>query len=75
VASRLMPGRTATDTDWFLGNPSKYAAYMENFPLKTDTAPPNSQAEFERDIVTHYKASERGAYSVQAPQQMCKSAA
>lgn len=75
LASRLMPSRTATDTDWFLGNPSKYAAYMENWPLKVETAPPNSTAEFERDIVTQYKASARGAYAVMAPQQMVKSAA
>ncbi len=74
VSSRLMPGRTATDTDWFLGNPGRYAAYMENFPLRTETAPPNTEAEFNRDIVTQFKASERGAYSVQAPQQMAKSA-
>lgn len=75
ISSRLMPGRTATDTDWFLGNPGQYAVYMENFPLRTETAPPNSTAEFERDIVTQYKASERGAYAVIGPQQMCKSAA
>lgn len=75
ISSRLMPGRTATDTDWFLGNPNRYAVYMQNFPLRTETAPPNSEAEFNRDIVTQYKASERGAFAVLAPQQMAKSAA
>lgn len=74
VSSRLMPGRTATDTDWFLGNPERYATYMQNFPLRTETAPPNASEEFNRDIVTQFKASERGAYAVTAPQQMAKSA-
>lgn len=75
VSSRMMPTRTATDTNWFLGNPAKALAYMENWPLKVEQAPPNSAKEFENDIVAQYKASERGAYAVLEPRYMAKSAA
>ena len=75
VSSRMLPTRTATDTNWFLGNPAKALVYMENFPLRVDQAPPNSELEFSNDIVARYKASERGAYFVQEPRYMAKSAA
>lgn len=72
--SRFFPTRTATDTDFFMGNYQKAVAYMENWPMAVIQAPPNSTAEFERDIVTQYRASERGAYAVIEPRYMGKSA-
>jgi hypothetical protein len=74
VTSRRLPGRLATDTDWFLGDIAGAFAYMENFPLTVVTSPPNSEDEFKRDIVVQYKASERGAYTVVQPRKICKSA-
>ncbi len=75
VSSRMLRTRTATDTMWYLGRPSKALGYMENWPLKVEQAPPNSAKEFENDIVAQYKASERGAYAVLEPRYMVRSAA
>lgn len=75
VTSRLLPARLATNTSWFLGNPRRAFQYSVNWPLKTETAPPNSAAEFERDVVAQYKASERGAYATIDPRYMAKSTA
>lgn len=73
LTSRLLAQRMATDTSWFLGDIAKACVYMENFPLTTQTAPPNSEDEFNRDIVAKYKASERGAYFVRQPRAIVKS--
>lgn len=75
VSSRFMKARTATDTNWFLGQPTKAFRYMQNFPLQVVQAPPNSPEEFQRDIVAQFKASERGAFVVRDPRFMAKSAA
>lgn len=74
VSSRFMKSRTNTDTDWFLGQPSKAFRYMQNFPLTVVQAPPNSPDEFNRDIVQQFKASERGAFATKDPRFMAKSA-
>jgi hypothetical protein len=73
LTSRLLKSRLATDTDWFLGNPSKAFRYMENWPLTVVQAPSNSEAEFQQDIVQRYKVSERGVFSVRDPRLMGKS--
>lgn len=70
VTSKRLASRLATDTHWFLGTPGKYAKYMENWPLAVVQASPNSEDEFNRDIVTKYKASERGAFAVVEPRVM-----
>ena len=75
LSSRQLAARLGTDTSWFLGNPRKAFAYMENWPLTVSTAPPNSAAEFERDIVAQFKASERGATATIEPRYMCKATA
>jgi hypothetical protein len=75
VTSRMLPTRMATDTSWFLGNPKKAFAYMENWPITVVQAPPNAEAEFQRDIVVQYKASERGAYATLEPRYMAKATA
>jgi len=75
VSSRLLPTRMATDTSWFLGNPRKAFAYMENFPLTVAQAPVGNSLEFNNDIVAQYKASERGACATLEPRYMVKSTA
>lgn len=75
VTSRQLKGRLGTDTSWFMGDVAGACEYRENFPTTLVTAPPNSEDEFKRDIVTQYKASERGAFHVKQPRKLCKSAA
>lgn len=72
ATSRYLPTRMATDTSWYLGNPSRAFAYMENWPITVTQAPPNSEAEFTQDIVTRYKVSERGATATIEPRLMVK---
>jgi hypothetical protein len=72
VSSRLLASRLATDTDWFLGSPSRYAKYMENWPITVTEAGAGSYDEFKRDIVVQYKCSERGQYAVIQPRAMAK---
>jgi hypothetical protein len=58
---------------WFLGDFRKAFAYMENWPLTVTQSPPNSEAEFNQDIVVRFKASERGAAAVINPRFVVKS--
>jgi hypothetical protein len=73
VSSRLLGARAATDTDWWLGDPGKYARYMENWPITVTQAPAGDPDDFNRDIVTKYKCSERGQYAVIEPRVMNES--
>lgn len=75
VSSQLLSARTATDTDWYVGDIGKAVKYMENWPLTTVPMPPNSTAEYERDIVWGAKATERGAAAVVEPRVTAKSSA
>lgn len=70
LTSRLLASRAATDTDWWLGDPSKYARYMENWPITVTQAPVGNSDDFNRDIVAKYKCSERGQYAVIEPRVM-----
>lgn len=49
------------------GEFKKAFAYMENWPITVIQAPPNSPAEFERDIVQRWRCSERGVAAVWNP--------
>jgi hypothetical protein len=73
LSSQLLADRLATDTDWFYGDPTQAAVYMENWPLTTVQAPPNVSDEFNRDIVMQFKSSERGQYAVIEPRRLGKS--
>ena len=75
ATSRLLPTRLAADNDWFLGNPAKAFAYMENWPVTVTQAPSNSEMEFNNDIMYRFKASERGAAATIDPRYMVWSAA
>jgi len=75
VTSKLLAGRMATDTDWYLANIPEVVKYMENWPLAATQAPVNSDMEFERDIVLRFKGSERGTPAVVEPRASIKSSA
>jgi hypothetical protein len=73
VSSRQLAARLATDTDWFMGDPARYAKYMQNWPITVSEAGAGSYDEFKRDIIVQFKASERGQYAVVQPRAMAKS--
>ncbi len=68
-------GESADDAKkwWFIGDFKKAFAYMENWPITVTQSPPNSEAEFNQDIVVRFKASERGAAAVINPRYIVKS--
>lgn len=72
ICSRLFAARLGTDTSWFYGDPRKAFAYKTIFPLQTLEAGPNSQKEFEQDIVNQYRADEMGAAMTIEPRAMTK---
>lgn len=63
---------TAANNVWFIGDFKKAFAYMQNWPITTEVAPPQNIREFEQDIVVRYKASERGVPAVIQPANVCK---
>jgi hypothetical protein len=70
VTSALLGARLATDTSWFYGDPSKAFKYMQNWPITVEQMANTSDMAFTRDVVTGFKASERGAFVVVEPRQM-----
>ncbi len=75
ISSRYVQKQTSSASTWFLGDPKRAFAYMENWPITVVQAPNNSEAEFTSDIVVRFKASERGAMSVHEPRFMVKNTA
>jgi len=71
----IASGEAAADAKkwWFIGDFKKSFAYMENWPITVTQSPPNSEAEFNQDIVLRFKASERGAAAVVNPRYIVKS--
>lgn len=71
----IAAGQAAADAKkwWFLGDFRKALAYMENWPITVTQAPPNSEADFNQDVVVRFKASERGAAAVINPRYIVKS--
>jgi len=57
---------------WFLGDFRRAFAYMENWPITVTQSPPNSEADFNQDILVRFKASERGAAAVLNPRYVVK---
>jgi hypothetical protein len=57
----------AQDWWWMWDSKQRPIVYMENWPLQLIPQPPQSVADFERDIVFRLKASERGEPSWQDP--------
>lgn len=75
ATSRLLASRLAADNDWFHGSPAEAVNYMENWAITVTQAPPNSEAEFNNDIMFRFKASERGAAAVVDPTKLVWNAA
>ena len=72
LTSPLVKQRTGSASTWFIGDPKRAFAYMENWPITVVAAADNSEAEFTQDIVARYKVSERGAAAVIEPRYMVK---
>ena len=73
---RIVAGGTSSENVrkwWFLGDFRKAFAYMENWPITVTQSPPQSEADFNNDIVVRFKASERGAAAVINPRYVVKS--
>lgn len=75
LSTRLLAARLATDTSWFYGNPRKAFVYMENWGITVTQAPAGNSDDFNRDIVTKFKCSERGQYATIEPRVMSTSTA
>lgn len=77
VSSPQLNARALADsqlgTTWYMGDPARAFAYMENWPITVVQAPPNGEDDFNRDIVAKYKVSERGAYTTVDPRYMVRS--
>jgi hypothetical protein len=73
VTSRLLASRLTTDTDWWIGDVSKVAKYMQAEKMNVMQAPTNSHEEFHRRIVQQFRVNERGAYVVVQPRAAVKS--
>ncbi len=72
LSSPYVKQATGSNSTWFVGEPQRAFAYMENWPLTVTQAPDNSEADFTRDIVVRFKVSERGAAAVLEPRRMVK---
>lgn len=72
ISSRLLAQRMATDTTWYYGAVKKAFVKIVNFPFATRQAPPNSEAEFKRDIVMQWRADVRNAYGTLQPRLVVK---
>lgn len=75
VTSPMVKARTSSATTWFIGDPKRAFAYMQNWPISVFQAPNNSEAEFTQDVVARFKVTERGAPAVLEPRYMVKSTA
>lgn len=71
VDRRITAGSLNT-TDWFIGDFKKALAWMENWGIAVVQASAGTEAEFERDVVARYKASERGVAVVTDPRYLQK---
>ncbi len=71
VGSRLSAASGA-QTTWHVGDFQNAFWYMENWPITSVDAPPNSEMEFTRDIVARFKVSERGAIACREPRRVVK---
>lgn len=75
LSNAYVKSRSGSSTTWFIGQPAKAFAYMQNWPITVVEAPANSELEFTHDIVFRAKASERGSVAVLEPRYMIKATA
>lgn len=72
ISAARVKAATSSDSTWFIGNFKKAFGYREVWPLTVVQAPANSPMDFDRDIVTAYKASECGTPYVKEPRYVVK---
>lgn len=72
LTSDLLALRMATDTSWYLADVASMLVYLENWPITVVQRPPNSEAEFERDVIGGIKVSEKGQAYVREPRKGVK---
>jgi hypothetical protein len=70
-----MEFRMATDTSWYMGNPSRAFVRNVHFPMDVQQAPANNSDEFDRDIVMKFKVSGKMNFQTKEPRAMVKSTA
>ena len=75
LSSQLLAARAATDTDWWLGDCSKYGRYYFAWDVASEDAPANSTQAFNRDIVFQHKVSEMGIATVFDPRYLVENQA
>lgn len=73
VTSSRLASRLATDTDWFLVNPSRAFVRLYNWLPEVREAPNNNHDEFHRDIALQVRISQRDAFYVKNPRYAQKS--
>lgn len=73
VTTPYMEFRMATDTSWYMGNPSKAFVRNVHWPMQVDQAPANNSDEFDRDIVMKFKVSGKQNFQTKEPRAMVKS--
>lgn len=59
-------------TSWLTGDFKRAFSYLEAWPITTSQAPPNSEEEFQKDIVDRYKVSECGVAIAEDPRYVVK---
>ncbi|MGC4005052.1 MAG: hypothetical protein QM811_18840 [Pirellulales bacterium] len=71
----LAAGVSAGDAQdyWYVGEFDRAFAYMENWPVTVTQSGPQSEADFNQDLVVRFKASERGAPAVLNPRYVVQS--
>lgn len=75
LTSPYVKARTSSATTWFIGDFPGAFWYMENWPITSVEAPPNSEVEFTHDVVQRFKVSERGTVAVAEPRKVVKNTA
>lgn len=75
LTNQYVKSRTTSATTWYLGDFQRAFWYMENWPITSVEAPPNSELEFTHDVVQRFKVSERGTVAVIEPRAAVKATA
>lgn len=71
-SNAYVSSRTASSTTWYIGDFAKAFVELYNWKMRVDQAPMNNHAEFERDIVASFKASDKSEYGVIEPRYVIK---
>lgn len=75
VATPYIGYRMTTDTNWFVGDPTKAFARNVHFPMEVTQAPAGSEDDFKRDIVMQFKVSGKQKFETPQPRAMVKNTA